>query len=372
MADIQQRGVFDLVAVRQGGGIVRISDKDKGKSWDVEDLGKLEKKLPLVPGACRLVALDIDNNGAIDLVLRTHEGGQIWLADGKGDFQPLPVEVPDGAADVVSPEENGIFDFLGWPRSPAGKEVLPARWTTKPTLDYHWQKLRPRAAPGTSGDNRVNSLCLGGEVEVRTGSLVVKQPIDRPIVHVGLGTRKLAAVMRLVWPNGAAQFELNQERDSRITVTQRLKGSCPFLFTYDGKQMVFVADFCWSTPLGMYINGQDKGGFLQTTDWVKIRGDQLVPRDGYYDLRVNANLWETHFLDHLSLMVVDHPPATEVHVDERFFLSPTELQIYLTGPPRPVARAWDHKGADVTDDRPRHRRRLSRPSRPGALPGHHR
>ncbi|MBV9123519.1 MAG: hypothetical protein JO112_09190, partial [Planctomycetes bacterium] len=127
-----------------------------------------------------------------------------------------------------------------------------------------------------------------------------------------------------------------------------LKGSCPFLFTYDGTGMQFVSDFMWSTPLGMYINAQDKGGFLQTTDWVKIRGDQLVPRDGYYDVRVNANLWETHYYDSMALNVVDHPPGTEIFVDERFAVTPMVPEVYVTEPPRPVARAWDDRGQDVT------------------------
>ncbi len=113
--------------------------------------------------------------------------------------------------------------------------------------------------------------------------------------------------------------------------------------------MQFVTDFMWSTPLGMYINAQDKGGFLQTTDWVKIRGDQLSPHDGIYDLRVTANLWETHYYDYMALIVVDHPPGTEVYVDERFFLIPTAPEVYVTAPPRPVAQAWDQDGRDVTE-----------------------
>jgi hypothetical protein len=48
-------------------------------------------------------------------------------------------------------------------------------------------------------------------------------------------------------------------------------------------------------------------------------------------------------------MVVDHPPDTELHLDERFFLTPTAPRLYLTGPSRPVARALDHLGKDVTD-----------------------
>ena len=97
---------------------------------------------------------------------------------------------------------------------------------------------------------------------------------------------------------------------------QRLKGSCPFLFTWNGERFVFVTDFMWGTPLGLYINAQSRGGFLQSREWVKVRGDQLVPRDGHYEVRAQANLWETHYFDHLALHVIDHPPDTEMFVDE--------------------------------------------------------
>jgi len=51
---------------------------------------------------------------------------------------------------------------------------------------------------------------------------------------------------------------------------------------------------------------------MQTEDWVKVRADQLSPRpDNSYDLRITAELWETHFIDHVALMAVDHPAGTE-------------------------------------------------------------
>ena len=82
--------------------------------------------------------------------------------------------------------------------------------------------------------------------------------------------------------------------------------------------MSFVTDFLWRSPLGLRINAQDTAGVTQTEDWVRIAGDQLAPRDGLYDVRITAELWETHFFDHVSLLVVDHPADTEVFVDERF------------------------------------------------------
>ena len=112
---------------------------------------------------------------------------------------------------------------------------------------------------------------------------------------------------RIVWPNGVPQAEFDPGVDQPIVAEQRLKGSCPWVFADDGTGLQFVTDFLWRSPLGLRINAQDTAGVTQTEDWVKIRGDQLVARDGAYDVRISAELWETHFVDHVSLMVVDHP-----------------------------------------------------------------
>ncbi|HEY7710859.1 MAG TPA: hypothetical protein VIG57_12630, partial [Candidatus Entotheonella sp.] len=139
-------------------------------------------------------------------------------------------------------------------------------------------------------------------------------------------------------------------RSNQVVIArQRLKGSCPWVFAYDGQAMRFITDFLWRSPLGLRINAQDTANVMTTEDWVKLRGDQLIPRDGVYDLRITAELWETHFFDHVSLLVVDHPVGTDVYVDERFAVPPPQLAVYATAPPQPVARAWDDQGQEVTD-----------------------
>jgi hypothetical protein len=111
--------------------------------------------------------------------------------------------------------------------------------------------------------------------------------------------------------------------------------------------MRFVTDLLWRSPLGLRINAQATAGVLMTEDWVKVRGDQLKPRDGTYDLRVTAELWETHFFDLMSLMVVDHPEGTEVFVDERFAVPPPQLAVVTTV--QPMASARDDQGHDVSE-----------------------
>jgi Tfp pilus assembly protein PilF len=346
VADVTDDGVLNLVAIRGDGSVIRLADKDEGKGWDAAIIARWDKMPQSAePGSVRLLAADLDNNGAVDFLASDATVAAAWLADGGGKFTDLAARLPANLFAVVDRTDGGYRDLIA-----IGAEGAPVQQNAKPTKSYKSIVVRPRAALGVPrGDSRINSFGVGGTVEVRTGRLVQKVPITGPEVRLGIGEASEAQVVRVDWPNGTFQVEFEADPARPVVAEQRLKGSCPFLFADDGSGVKFVTDFLWSTPLGMYINGQDKGGFLQTTDWVKVRGDQLAERDGFYDLRVNANLWETHYIDYVSLKVVDHPAGTEVFVDERFSLTPMVAQVFTTGPPRPVARAHDDEGRDVTE-----------------------
>jgi hypothetical protein len=187
------------------------------------------------------------------------------------------------------------------------------------------------------------------EIEIRSGLLTQRQLLTGQPAHFGLGSKTSIDVARIFWPNGIMQADFDHKSDQSIVAEQRLKGSCPWVFTYDGAGMRFVTDFLWRSPLGLRINAQDTAGVTQTEDWVKIRGDQLVARDGAYDVRITAELWETHFVDHVSLLVVDHPRDEEVFVDERFAREAPALAVHAVRNVHPVARAWDQTGRDVTE-----------------------
>jgi hypothetical protein len=112
----------------------------------------------------------------------------------------------------------------------------------------------------------------------------------------------------------------------------------------------FVKDTVpWSSAIGLRINNLGTARVEATEEWYKIRRDELVPRDGFYDLRITAELWETYYYDQLSLMVVDHPAGTDIFVDERFVIPAAKLAITTVNTPRPVASAVDDNGQDVTN-----------------------
>src|SRR6201999_2701467 len=118
---------------------------------------------------------------------------------------------------------------------------------------------------------------------IRSGLLTQKQIIASPVMHFCLGEREATDVARIVWPNGWVQAEFDLKPGTSLLAEQRLKGSCPMLFAWDGKRMSFVKDGApWSPALGLHINAQAVAGIQQTEEWFKIPGDKLVAREGVY------------------------------------------------------------------------------------------
>jgi tetratricopeptide (TPR) repeat protein len=344
VADMNSDSLLDLVVLQADGNIQRLSHTAEGQAWRMEAMAQwLNLTSGIAVAIPRLLLADVDNNGSLDLIASIPAGGRVWLSDAQGGLRPLDHPLPGLMFAVSELTGDGKLDLLGL--SETGQ---PLRLINQGTKNYAWLTLRPRAAP-TPGDGRINSFALGGEIDVQAGLLYQKQPITAPLLHFGLGEHRSANVARIIWPNGDVQAEFKLQANQVIVARQRLKGSCPWVFAYDGEAMHFITDFLWRSPLGLRINAQDTANVLMTEDWVKIRGDQLVPRDGMYDLRLTAELWETHFFDHVSLLVVDHPAEMDIYVDERFAIPPPKLAVYATAPPRPVAHAWDDHGQEVTD-----------------------
>ncbi len=330
LADLNDDGVLDLAAVRKDGALVRLSEKDRG--WEEQELSHY------LPNAPNMLSADLDNNGALDFVV----GTDISMREEKDVF---PANRPDlqRVVDIADVNGDGRLDLLG-----IDHEGRPVRAINRGTTNYHWQKVRPRSVQAT-GDQRINSFGVGGEMEIRSGLLVQKQPITGPVLHFGLGEQTSTDVIRVVWPNGSVRADFEIKADQEIVTEQRLKGSCPFLFAYNGKQMEFVKDAVpWSSAIGLRINTLGTARVEATEEWYKIGRDQLVPHDGYYDLRITAELWETYYYDHLRLMVVDHPENTEIFVDERFVIPAAKLAVTTVSTPRKIGRAIDDNGQDVT------------------------
>ena len=339
--DVDDDGAIDLALLGSDGRLLRLTDVNQGRGWAMAEWGEWDRMPGTAPGGAFLQTADMDNNGTLDVVASVAGRTKIWLEQ---ETKDAVIEGPQLAlTDLADLNGDGRLDLLG-----IGSDGRAMWAENSGSLDYGWQMIR-LAANRNGGDQRINSLAVSSEVEIRTGLLTQRRlAVGRPL-HFGLGDQRVAEVVRIVWPNGAVQTDYDLGANTEIEAEQRLKGSCPFVFAYDGEAMRFVTDFLWRSPLGLRINAQDTAGQLQTEDWVRIDGDQLQARDGFYDLRITADLWETHFFDHVSLLVVDHPESREVFVDERFAHPQPPLAVTVTTPPVPLERVWDYRGKSVAE-----------------------
>ena len=111
----------------------------------------------------------------------------------------------------------------------------PVRLVNTGTKSYGWQEVRLRANTNP-GDNRNNTYGVGGGIGLRAGLLYETQIVSGPVIHFGLGNYSRADYIRIVWPNGSPQGEFTLKADQPVAVTERLKGSCPWLLADDGRR----------------------------------------------------------------------------------------------------------------------------------------
>jgi len=335
-ADVNSDGRLDFVILRSDFSVLRLSSKQGGEGWDIAALVKA-KPMPNAADQANLLVGDLDNNGALDIIV----GDQVFLGDGKS-YTPEASSLNSAGQALADLHGNGRLDIVGL------REGHAADLSNHGAQNYHWQVVRTRAAHAT-GDQRINSFGIGGEIELRSDLFTQKQMIASPVLHFGLGTHTSVDFARIVWPNGSMQAEFELKPDQEVMAEQRIKGSCPMLFTWNGQRMQFLKDVGpWGSALGLNVNAQGKGVY-PTGEWFKIAGNELKPHDGYYDLRITAEYWETYYMDHYSLLMVDHPADTEVFADERFALPPPPSKVVAVQNSKPFAHAWDDQGNDVTD-----------------------
>ncbi|HEX7360006.1 MAG TPA: FG-GAP-like repeat-containing protein [Bryobacteraceae bacterium] len=332
-ADIDGNGTLDFVLLKKDSSVVRLSMKPDTTDWESAVLFHASGHL-----SPDFFIADLDNNGALDIVAN----GQVFLGNGKA-FAALPASLPAAPRVISDRNAGGRLDVLAL--TSAGSPVALMNHGTK---HYHWEEIHTRAAHAT-GDQRINSFGIGGEIEIRAGLLAQEQIIDAPVLHFGLGDHTSVQFARIVWPNGFVQAEFDLKPDQTVLAVQRMKGSCPMLFTWNGRRMQFLKDVGpWGAALGLNVNAQGKG-IYRTREWFKIPGSRLVPHEDLYDLRITSEYWETYYMDYYSLLAIDHPTNSAIYVDERFSLPPPKLGIIVMTRTKPFAHAIDNHGTDVSN-----------------------
>ena len=298
--------------------------------------------------------IDYDNDGFIDLWVSGEDGMFLFRNDGTGQFdEPYPlietVTPTEGAilhnatAGAVGDYDNdGDLDlfFIN------GKGELRALQNNGGNRN-NWIQVRLEGI--TTGSNKVNRDGIGSKLEVKVGDLYQLQYVSEQVSHFGLGAFDAADVVRVVWTNGVPQNVIEPQSRQRILEKQILKGSCPFLYVYNGEKYEFVTDLLWRAPLGLVTSM----GFVapdETKDFVKISGTQMQLKDGKYSIQITEELWETAYFDEVKLIAVDHPAGTDIFVNEQYVPPPfAEFKVYGVKEKLHPKSAFNHRGKDVSD-----------------------
>ncbi len=312
--------------------------------------------------------LDYDNDGLLDLVAITTRGLRLWRNVGAAF-----VDVSDRALPLALRNLDGTFG--------SGGMVSTQTAFASGDLDGDGDIDFILRGPGgelrilrNDGGNRNHSItvtlhgrvsnksAVEAKVEMRAGSLWQKtetysaSPAPAPAdVIFGLGKREKPDAVRVLWPAGIVQSETEFPPASRLglislnlTELDRKPSSCPYLYTWNGKQFEFVTDFMGGGEMG-YLEEPGRYNQPDPVEYVRIRGDQLKEKDGRYELRVTNELEEAMFVDRLQLIAVGHPQNTAVYPNEGMSDPPKPFKLFLTQNARPPLSAIDDHGHDVLD-----------------------
>ncbi|GAB1443084.1 hypothetical protein MASR2M39_19220 [Ignavibacteriales bacterium] len=113
-----------------------------------------------------------------------------------------------------------------------------------------------------------------------------------------------------------------------VLIALASKKSCPFIYSFDGDKYVFDAE-----PLGGAISKA-----FERTDYNKLKS--LKEIDGEYKLKITNEVFETEYIDEMSLFVVDHPENTTVTMNN-------DGSVFALGGGEIIDYANDEEGRDI-------------------------
>jgi len=306
-----------------------------------------------------IAAVDYDNDGWIDLVAagETSNGGELRLlrnlgVKGWGDVtksvgldavklsQPRAIVVADidgnGDADLVVTQLGGAPVVL---RNEGGNQ-------------HTWMSIDLKAL----NDNKSG---IGTKVELYAGTLYQKWEVvgasgylgqNAAPILVGLGSEANAEMVRLLWPTGVPQDEINlaAKKFHSIAELDRRGSSCPILFSWNGHEYEFIADMIGPGVVGHWIAPGERD-VPDPDEYLKVPARSVKPRNGMLSFRFMEPMEETVYLDQVRLLAIDHPAAYEVFPNERFVSAPPfpEFRVIASRNAHAPAGAWDDHGHDV-------------------------
>ena len=330
--DLDGDGRLDLVWAADGRVFVA-RNKGDGTFQPPESLG----------GGASVLLFDFDNDGFLDVFVANPDGpSALYRNDGTGRLAPAAVGAlpPAREAEAVDFDGDGDLDLAIV--TPAGAAAL---WENKGGNANGWLDVALEGLP--TGSAKVNRLGFGSEIEAKAQDLYVYRVAGRAVNRLGLGGRRKADVLRVVWTNGVPQNALDPPVRTVVKEVQQLKGSCPFLYAFDGTRWHFVTDVLGRAPAGLLFDGVHQAA-ADTREWLLVPGSSLAPSNGVLTLDFTEELWETAYFDLAELFAVDHPAGTALVPDEKMVPPPFPgKRLYTVARPL-TPRATDEAGRDRT------------------------
>lgn len=201
--------------------------------------------------------------------------------------------------------------------------------------------------------NRSNASGLGVKLEAQAGGLRTTRTVTTLPVEIGVGKYETLETLTVRWFDLAVpSIDLKVECTNLLMAELILPtGSCPYLYVWDGAKHRFVTDLLGAAPLGLPVA---EGVYIEADpDEFVLIGDESTfqPRKGAYEMQITEELREALYLDEAKLVIVDHPPGTEVHSTDKLVPSPPfpPSGIVTLGARKPLLRARNHQGADITE-----------------------
>jgi tetratricopeptide (TPR) repeat protein len=353
--DFDHDGWMDVALTYLREPSLRLWRNNHGKGFE-------EVKLPATNWrrAYGVAAFDYDNDGWVDLAA----AGE--TADGRGEVRLFRNLGPDGFKDVTA--DVGL-DQIDWknPRAiltgdfdgDGGTDLLITQNHGPAVLlenhggnQNHWLRLDLKGLAD-------NKSAIGTKVEVFAGGNRQKVEVagssgylgqNSLALTVGLGQAREADVVRMLWPTGVLEDEVEVAADTghKFMEIDRRGSSCPTLFVWDGNEYRFVADMLGAGVVGHWVAPHEHN-IPRPTEYVKIDRNTIREKDGMFSFRFMEPLEEAVYLDQVQLFAIDHPAEVEVYPNEYFASNPPypAFKVVFSHDAHPPATVRDEHGDDL-------------------------
>lgn len=296
--------------------------------------GSLEAGSASVAGRSFAFA-DLENRGLVDIVA----AASVSRSQGSGKFAAAKQHFGDAVAWAQADFDNDAKTDL----AAIYTDGSIHRLSNTTVLKNAWMRIRIVGVKNML-------LAAGAEVEVKAGPLYQKKLYDGKPLLFGMRSAREAETVRITWPNGLIQNEAKQVTGKPLEYkeAQRLSGSCPIIWTWNGSGFEYITDVLGVAPLGA-SNGEGKYFPVDHDEYVFIAGNQIKAVDGKYEVRLTEELSEAAFIDQIRLLAVDHPAGTDVFHNDKWTGEPPFPEFRLWGSTARVypSAAHDDMGHDV-------------------------